>query len=83
MYIFVILVISHFGFEGRTFFLIASVPRHCLPFTFRNLFAKPRSQRFIIVCTLTKLLTNVGGERLFIFRGEMYNRKIMREMTSV
>ena len=26
----VILVISHFGFEGRTLFLIALVPIHCL-----------------------------------------------------
>ena len=30
----VILVISHFGFEGRTLILIASVPGHCLFFTF-------------------------------------------------
>ena len=30
----VILVISHFGFEGGTLVLIASVPGHCLPFTF-------------------------------------------------
>ena len=30
----VILVISHFSFEGRTLVLIASVPGHCLPFTF-------------------------------------------------
>ena len=29
----VILVISHFGFEGRTLGLIASVPGHCLSFT--------------------------------------------------
>ena len=26
------LVVSHFGFDGRS--LIASVPGHCLPFTF-------------------------------------------------
>ena len=32
--IFVALVVSHFGFEGRTLVLIASVPGHCLPFTF-------------------------------------------------
>ena len=31
---FVILVTSHFGFEGGTLFLIAPVPGHCLPFTF-------------------------------------------------
>ena len=30
----VILVISHFGFEGRTLILIASVPGHCLFSTF-------------------------------------------------
>ena len=30
----VILVISHFGFEGRTLVLIASVPDHWLSFTF-------------------------------------------------
>ena len=29
-----ILVISHFGFEGRTLVRIASVPGHCLSFTF-------------------------------------------------
>ena len=28
-----ILVISHFGFEGGALVLIASVPRHCLSFT--------------------------------------------------
>ena len=33
-----ILVISHFGFEGGTLVLIASVPCNCLSFTFdRNL----------------------------------------------
>ena len=31
---FVILVVSHFGFEGRTLVLITPVPGHCLPFTF-------------------------------------------------
>ena len=31
---FVTLVVSHFGFEGRTSVLFASVPGHCLPFTF-------------------------------------------------
>ena len=30
----VALDVSHFGFEGRTLVLIASVPGHCLPFTF-------------------------------------------------
>ena len=29
----VILVVSHFGFEGGTLVLIASVPGHCLSFT--------------------------------------------------
>ena len=31
---FVALVVSHFGFEGRTSVFFASVPGHCLPFTF-------------------------------------------------
>ena len=31
---FVALVVSHFGFEGRTSVLFASVPGHCLPLTF-------------------------------------------------
>ena len=30
----VILVISHFGFEGGTLVLIASVPGYCVSFTF-------------------------------------------------
>ena len=30
----VTLVISHFSFEGETLVLIASVPGHCLSFTF-------------------------------------------------
>ena len=32
--LFVITVISNFDFEGGTLVLIASVPGHCLPFTF-------------------------------------------------
>ena len=32
--LFVALVVSHFGFEGRTLVLIASVTGHCLPFKF-------------------------------------------------
>ena len=35
--LFVFLVISHFGFEGGTLVLIASVPGHCLYFTFETL----------------------------------------------
>ena len=31
----IILVISHFGFEGGTLVLIASVPDNCLSFTFQ------------------------------------------------
>ena len=34
--LFVILVISHFGFEGGTSVLIASVPGHHLPLTFHK-----------------------------------------------
>ena len=29
-----VLVISHFGFEGETLVLIALVPGHCLSFTY-------------------------------------------------
>ena len=32
--LFVILVVSNFGFEGETLVRIAPVPGHCLPFTF-------------------------------------------------
>ena len=32
MCLFVNLVVSHFGFEGRTLILIALVPGHCLTF---------------------------------------------------
>ena len=32
--LFVALVVSHFGFEGRNLVLIASVPGHCLTFTY-------------------------------------------------
>ena len=36
--LFVILVVSYFGFEGGTLILIAPVPDHCLHYTFlRNL----------------------------------------------
>ena len=32
--LFVILLVSYFGFEGETVVLIVRVPSHCLPFTF-------------------------------------------------
>ena len=32
--LYVILVMSHFGFEGKALVLIATVPGHCLPFNF-------------------------------------------------
>ena len=35
--IFVVLVISRFGFEGATLVLIVSVPGHCLPFTIHQI----------------------------------------------
>ena len=38
--LFVIFVISHFGFEGRTLVLIAPVPGNCLPFTFYSSWVK-------------------------------------------
>ena len=38
MFFIVILVTSHFGFEGGTLVLIAPVPGHCLSFTFKDLF---------------------------------------------
>ena len=34
--LFAVLVVSHFGFDGRTLVLIAPVPGQCLPFTFGN-----------------------------------------------
>ena len=34
-YLFVILIVSQFGFEGGALVLIAPVSGHCLPFTFR------------------------------------------------
>ena len=40
------LVISHFGFEGGTLVLIASVPGHCLSFTYQ-------------MCTISKLFTDI------------------------
>ena len=36
LYLFVALVVSHFGIEGRTLALTALVPGHCLPFTLYN-----------------------------------------------
>ena len=36
--LFVALVVLHFGFEGRTLVLIASVPGHYLRFTFYQYF---------------------------------------------
>ena len=39
--IFVALVVSQFGFEGRTLDLIASVPAHCLPFTLKMSIKRP------------------------------------------
>ena len=36
--LFVILVISRFGFEGWIWFLIASVPDFCIIFTFKIIF---------------------------------------------
>ena len=40
-YDFVILVVSHFDFEGRTLVLNALVPGHCLPFILRLKFHTP------------------------------------------
>ena len=34
--LFVVLVISHLGFKGGNLVLIASVPGHCLHFTFKT-----------------------------------------------
>ena len=34
--LFVILVVSHFGFEGRTLILVAPLPGSCSPFTFNQ-----------------------------------------------
>ena len=35
--LFVALVVSPFCFQGRTLVLIASIPGHCLPFTFDSI----------------------------------------------
>ena len=35
--LFVILIVSHFDFEGRTAVLIAAISGHCLPSTFKVL----------------------------------------------
>ena len=46
--LFVILVIFHFDFEDGTLVLNASVPGHCLPFTFQSLTQSWRkSLRFV------------------------------------
>ena len=47
----ILLVISHFNFEGRTLVLIASVPGHCLSFTFYS---------FILCCFCFLKLSSVG-----------------------
>ena len=36
IHVFVILVVSHFDFEGGTVVLIAPIPGHCLPFIFHT-----------------------------------------------
>ena len=36
VYLYAALTVSHFCFEGKTLVMIASVPGHCLPFTFYN-----------------------------------------------
>ena len=48
LYLFVILVVSHFGFEGGTFVLIAPVPGHCLPFTFSLCLSETLETGFLI-----------------------------------
>ena len=62
----VMLVICHFGFEGGTLVLIASVPGHCLSFTFchpKTLFLMP----YICVPRLIRVfilfLSHIGSLR--------------------
>ena len=43
VFVFVILVVSHFGFEGRTLVPFASVSGHCLSFTFSRTSTAPGS----------------------------------------
>ena len=45
---FVALVVSHFGFKGRTLVLFASVLGHCLPFTFSLKIIFKRNAHFMI-----------------------------------
>ena len=62
---FVALVVSHFGFEGKTSVLFASVPGHCLPFYFfikitfkwHANFMKYSEKSEIIICLDPYILT--------------------------
>ena len=40
--LFVVLVVSHLGFEGGNLVLISPVPGHCLPFAFKVFVVKDR-----------------------------------------
>ena len=44
------LVVSHYCFEGRTLVLIASVPGHCLPFTFFRIIIYQNSLKKVSLC---------------------------------
>ena len=49
----VILVISHFSFEGGTLVLVASDPGHCLSFTFqRDHVLLQMDSRFVNCCLI-------------------------------
>ena len=54
-----ILVIFHSGFEGRALVLIASVPGHCLPFTFFLDIAYPRLCHIHTGCC-TEVITGIA-----------------------
>ena len=70
--VFVILVISHFGFEGETLVLIAPVPGHCLHFYFSMKFAILRSEKqrkrllLQFIASITCLLVRSRGNTRMI-----------------
>ena len=62
LFLFVTLVVSHFGFNGGTMVLIAPVPGHCLPFAFQ---AKIKIF-FTYFCSKHKIVgTNENPESMF------------------
>ena len=66
----VILLISHFGFEGETLVLVAPVPGHCLPFCFsRKVSDREMFADLIVMCQfLIEVISYFGFDgRNFVF----------------